>query len=148
MTNDHPNDKTIDQLNSWLRGEISAVETYRQALEKAEDTRALTILRENELSHASRVQMLRDEVRRLGGEPAEGSGVWGTFAKAVEGGAKLFGESTAVAALEEGEDHGLKEYTKDGADLPITLHRTVTDKLLPEQRRTHDALAHLKKLIA
>jgi uncharacterized protein (TIGR02284 family) len=146
MTNQ--NQQAIDQLNSYLRGEMSAVETYHQALEKAKDPRAQSILRENESSHASRVQMLRDEVRRLGGEPAEGSGVWGAFAKAVEGGAKVFGESTAVAALEEGEDHGLKQYSTDDKDLPTVVLQTVSSKLLPAQRRTHDALANLKKLMA
>ena len=148
MTNQQEQ-QAIDQLNSFLRGEISAVETYRQALEQTKDTRAATILRENEASHASRVQMLRDEIRRLGGEPAEGSGVWGAFAKAVEGGAKMFGESTAVAALEEGEDHGLKTYSnQDVRDLPTVVLQTMSSKLLPAQRRTHDALANLKRLMA
>ena len=30
-------DKYVDQLNSLLRGEISAVETYKQAIEKVDD---------------------------------------------------------------------------------------------------------------
>ena len=54
--------------------------------------------------------MLRDAIVACGGTPAEGSGAWGTFAKVVEGGAKVFGEKAAVAALEEGEDHGLADY--------------------------------------
>ena len=30
----------VDQLNSLLQGELSALETYRQVLEKIEDARA------------------------------------------------------------------------------------------------------------
>ena len=33
-------DKSVDQLNSLLRGEISAVETYQQAIEKVGDEHA------------------------------------------------------------------------------------------------------------
>jgi hypothetical protein len=33
-------DQLVDQLNSFLRGEISAVETYRQAIEKVDDEHA------------------------------------------------------------------------------------------------------------
>ena len=32
-----PNEEAVGKLNSFLRGEISAVETYRQALDKVTD---------------------------------------------------------------------------------------------------------------
>ena len=136
----------IKQLNTFLRGELSAVETYDQALSKAEDTGAKSVLRENKSSHAARVDTLRSEIQKLGGEPADSSGAWGAFAKAVQGGAKVFGESAAISALEEGEDHGLKMYKDD--DIPPTLRTLVTHKLLPEQQRTHDAMSRLKELKA
>src|SRR3954453_1804696 len=95
---------TVDQLNSFLRGELSAVETYRQALTKLQSHR--DILKECERSHAARVTALADEVRRRGGSPSQTSGLWGQFATAVEGSAATMGEKLAIAALEEGEDHG------------------------------------------
>lgn len=137
----------IDQLNAFLRGEISAVETYEQALAKTDNPVATTILRENHSCHNERVALLRTEIRRLGGKPSEGSGIWGAFAKAVEGGAKLFGESTAVSALEEGEDHGLKNYRRDYDTLTPQVKQMVMDRLLPAQQRTHDALSRLKKIM-
>ena len=136
----------IDQLNHFLRGEILAVETYDQAVAKATDTGALNVLRENKTSHAGRVDLLRSEVQKLGGKPVDVSGPWGAFAKAIQGGAKLFGESAAIAALEEGEDHGLKVYRDD--DLSPTTKQFVQSKLLPEQTRTHDSMARLKKMKA
>ncbi len=141
------NETDIDQLNKFLRGEMSAVETYEQALEKADDPRALMILEENKKSHVARVELLVKEVRRLGGEPADSSGAWGAFARAVEGGAKLFGESAAVAALEEGEDHGLSDYREDHDDLSLGARQLVRGTLVPEQQRTHDALARLKEIL-
>jgi len=64
----------IDQLNSFLRGEISAVETYRQALDKVNDTQARMQLEQCHVSHQQRVDLLRMRIVELGGEPAEGSG--------------------------------------------------------------------------
>lgn len=141
------NKEDLEQLNSFLRGEISAVETYKQALEKVDHSMAESVLQENVSSHESRVQVLRSEIRRLGGEPADGSGPWGAFAKAVEGGAKLFGESAAVAALEEGEDHGLNDYQGDLHELSAGARQMVASKLLAEQRKTHGALSRLKEIM-
>lgn len=146
MTNDYREDD-IDQLNSFLRGEISAVETYDQALEKAKNTTARSILQENRNSHQTRAQTLRTEITRLGGDPADGSGAWGTFAKAVQGGAKLFGESAAISALEEGEDHGVNDYQRDYDELSGGARTLVTTQLLPEQRRTHAAIERLKDIV-
>lgn len=137
----------LDQLNSFLRGEISAVETYEQAIDKTDDGTALGVLRDNQHSHADRVSLLRSEVAAHGGEPADGSGVWGAFAKAIEGTSSLFGDSAAIAALEEGEDHGLADYRRDYADLSQDGREFVRTKLLPEQEKTHDRLATLKKIL-
>lgn len=137
----------VKQLNSFLRGEISAVETYKQAIEKVDHSTAEKILRANLSSHEQRAQELRSEIARLGGDPADGSGAWGTFAKAVQGGAKLFGESAAVSALEEGEDHGLNDYRGDLNELSPAARQMVASKLLPEQQRTHSSLSRLKEIM-
>jgi hypothetical protein len=139
----------IDQLNSFLRGEISAVETYRMALEKLDaNSPARGELQTCMQSHQQRVTLLRDSIRTLGGEPAEGSGPWGVFAKAIEGGARLMGDKVAVAALEEGEDHGLKDYKKDMNDLDASAQHLVTNQLLPLQQQTHDRMSALKSRLS
>ena len=99
----------VEQLNSFLRGEIAAVETYRQALDSVGDIAARTQLQQCSQSHQRRVDLLRVRITQLGGVPAEGSGSWGTFAMIAEGGAaKVFGENAAIDVLEEGEEHGLR----------------------------------------
>ena len=139
----------VDQLNSFLRGEISAVETYRMALEKLDaGSPARAEVQTCMQSHQQRVTLLTEAIRAVGGEPAEGSGPWGVFAKVVEGGARLMGDKVAVAALEEGEDHGLKDYKKDIDDLDMSARQLVTTKLLPLQQQTHDRMSALKKTLA
>ena len=96
-------DKAVDQLNSLLRGEISAVETYKQAIKKVDDehTSDALALRAMAQEHGEHAQALREEIRRLGGEPDDSSGAWGAWAKTVEATAKLFGERH-LKALKEG----------------------------------------------
>ena len=133
-------------LNKFLRGELSAVETYKQALDRLATSSFAVDLTENKRSHEQRVEMLRNQIVRLGGSPSDSSGPWGGFAKLVEAGAKLFGERSAIAALEEGEDHGLKLYrnNSDVTRLDLATRDFVERSLLPEQERTHRTTSRLK----
>ncbi|MGC4069252.1 MAG: DUF2383 domain-containing protein [Polyangiaceae bacterium] len=142
------NTDTIDQLNSFLRGELSAVETYRQALQKLTNTVHRSILLECSRSHEQRVQALTQAILERGGVPATSSGAWGTFAKLVESSAAAFGEKSAIAALEEGEDHGINDYQRDLSDLDPSLRHLLEVTIIPEQRRTHDAIRNIKRQLA
>lgn len=137
-------DKSVDALNELLRGEFSAVETYRQAIDKLGSSATRGQLEDCRRSHEQRISKLRDQVTRLGGEPAQGSGAWGAFARLIEGGAKAFGERAAVGALEEGEDHGLKLYREDLDKLDASSRQLVETDLLPAQERTHRTMSTLK----
>jgi hypothetical protein len=104
--------KTVDTstLNSLLRGEMSAIETYHQALDALDGkpgTPDLVALRKD---HREAADALVEHVRLHGGKPAEGSGPWGMWARAFEATSKLFGHAAALRALREGEEHGLKDY--------------------------------------
>jgi len=136
--------KTVGQLNHFLRGELSAVETYKQAIAKLTDYAKLQKLEQCLLSHEERVSSLRRKIQQLGGNPEEGSGLWGSFAMLVEGGAKLFGENAAINALESGEDHGLADY-RDLKEADATVRQLVSAELLPAQMETHAAMSRLKK---
>jgi uncharacterized protein (TIGR02284 family) len=139
--------KDVDTLNSFLRGEISAVETYRQALGHVSDDRLRGTLEECQHDHEHRVEELRERIRKLGGEPASNSGLWGTFAKLMQGGADLLGEKAAIQALEEGEDHGLHDYQRDADQVHGEARRFVKMELLPAQKRTHERLSRLKRTL-
>lgn len=138
---------TIDQLNSFLRGEISAVETYKIAIQKLTKASFVASLRDSLKSHEDRVSQLTSEIRKHGGEPATGSGAWGVFAKTIEGGAAAFGEKAAIAALEEGEDHGRNDYQReiDAIEAPT---RELVQNLLSEQLKTHAVMSNLKRQLS
>jgi uncharacterized protein (TIGR02284 family) len=141
------NTQDIDQLNSFLRGELSAVETYQQCIDKMGNASIVSQLRVLQESHRRRADMLSQRIGMLGGKPADSSGVWGSFAKLVEGSAKVFGEAAAVSALEEGEDHGHDDYKRDLDKLSPEQRRFVESQILPEQQRTHDELSRIESTI-
>ena len=130
-------DKAIDQLNSMLRGEISAVETYTQASRKIEGERAgdASLLREIEQEHGRNAQLIREEVKRLGGEADNASGAWGVWAKAVESIATLLGDAATLKALKEGEEHGLRDYKDALPKLDGASRELVERRLIPAQSR-------------
>jgi demethoxyubiquinone hydroxylase (CLK1/Coq7/Cat5 family) len=137
-------DKSVDQLNSFLRGELSAVQTYNIALEKLTQSPIRAQLETCQMSHARRVVTLRERIAARGGKPADSSGPWGVFAKAVEQVGAVLGEKTAIAALEEGEDHGLHDYKDDLDKLDAETRQIVVVELLPEQERTHRTMSQIK----
>ena len=125
-----------DTLNSLLRGEISAIETYDKALAKLGENGRMADIRRLHDDHIDAADALRQHIHKHGGEPAKSSGVWGAFAKAVAGTAKLFGSAVALRALKEGEEQGIFEYEnalKD-YDLPVDCKNLIETKLLPQTR--------------
>lgn len=141
------NTADVETLNSFLRGELSAVETYRQALGHVSTDRLREPLQDCLTDHEQRVEAIRDRISKLGGKPAEGSGMWGAFAKIVQAGADALGEQAAVQALEQGEDHGLADYQRDMDKTHGDARRFVRMELLPAQKRTHDRMSRLKKTL-
>jgi uncharacterized protein (TIGR02284 family) len=131
-------------LNSLLRGEMSAIETYRQAIEKFSGESLVDQLRAFQRDHRDAADALWHHVERHGGKPSEGSGSWGAFAQAVEGTAKLLGNTAALKALKEGEEHGLKEYQDalDNKDLPADCRELLLG-FIPKQRQHIQAIDQL-----
>ena len=132
----------VDTLNSLLRGELSAIETYKQALAKDGDNISPGELRRIHDEHRQAATILADHIQQHGGQPDRTSGAWGSFAKAVEGTAKLFGNAAALKALKEGEEHGIKEYQEalTKRELPGDCAVLIESKLLP------NAMAHVPAL--
>ena len=127
---------TVDTLNSLLRGEIAATETYQQALAKVGNEPGGADLRRMHAEHRDAANTLRKHVHIFEDKPDQGSGAWGKFAKTVEGVAKLFGNTAALKALKEGEEHGLHAYENalEDPDVSEFVKALISHKLLPQTR--------------
>src|SRR4051794_37218370 len=68
-------DQSVNQLNSFLRGEISAAETYKMAIDRAgnspDNAANVGLLRGIQEEHGRASQALRDRIRELGGEASD-----------------------------------------------------------------------------
>jgi hypothetical protein len=140
------NNETISTAAKLLRGEISAVETFQQAIHKFRGDAEAPLLGRIGLQHIAAVDILKKGILDAGGEPDEGSGIWGAFAKAVEGTAKVFGESAALAALIQGEEIGISDYESALEDEGVSesLKSTIRSTLLPQLNENVAALKLLR----
>ncbi|MCW1885950.1 PA2169 family four-helix-bundle protein [Luteolibacter flavescens] len=136
----------IDVCNSLLRGELSAIETYDQAIEKFDSEIERSALRAIRNEHDASAALLREHLNDMGAAAATDSGAWGTFAKAVEGTAKMLGESPALAALQQGEEHGIDEYEKAlrNRDVMEEVKVVIRQQLLPPLSEHIAALDRLR----
>jgi hypothetical protein len=126
---------SVEILNTFLRGEIAAVEAYRHVIARlgADAPDELEACLD---SHQARVGLMRQRILQLGGTAAQGSGWWGAFAAVVEGISTLLGERSAIAGLEQGEDQASNDYLEEHGALDIESQRLIEARILPEQLRT------------
>jgi hypothetical protein len=144
----HDQSDTISQLNSFLRGELSAVETYRLALERLEQSEFRPSLVQCTRSHEERARLLTEAILGRGGDPADSSGAWGSLVRMIERSAASISESAAISVLVEGEDHGRDDYLRDLDNLEPSARQLVEFAILPEQRRTHDTIKAVKRSLS
>jgi rubrerythrin len=114
MGNEGTADDLIDDINDVLRGELSAIETYRQALEEVRDDHGHDAryqqLARMQQDHEQAANELRSLVQQMGGTPSRDSGPWGTWSKTVMGTARILGDKSALSALASGEKSGVEDY--------------------------------------
>src|SRR5688572_9063491 len=136
----------VRQLNSLLRGEISAAETYRMAIDNVAEGDHVTdaaLLRQMQEDHGRAAQQIRERIHALGGEASDSSGAWGAWAQTVQGTANLFGDAAALKSLKEGEEHGLKDYQEAIDDVDPATAGLIQSQILPAQQRHINLLDQL-----
>ncbi|MFC7336807.1 DUF2383 domain-containing protein [Haloferula chungangensis] len=145
MNTSTQNEECIEVCNSLLRGELSAVETYAQVIEKFDGDPKLGELQRIKDEHLTSVNRLIVNVTEMGGVPSTESGAWGTFAKTIQGAANLFGENSAISALLQGEEHGQSEYEDALKDDVVMMDckTMIRSELLP---RVNEHIVALKRL--
>jgi len=136
-------DLSLSTLNTFLRGEIAAVQTYARTLKRMGGHACCGDLGQCLASHERRVALLRRRIIDLGGVPEQTPGAWDPFPRHGESGSVPLRDDVVIAALEEGEDRGLKLYLDAVGKLDRDTRRLIGDRVLPEQVWTHDSLSDL-----
>lgn len=138
------------KIEKLLRDELSAIETYEQALEKVreytmpEEEKQIAAICEEHRDAAGR---LRESISQHGGKAPSGSGLWGSWSRLVMGGATMMGEEATIRALREGEESGASDYEEvlEKGDVPDDLRSLIQSTLLPRQRQHIQILDRLVK---
>jgi uncharacterized protein (TIGR02284 family) len=143
----------IKILNKFLKDELSATESYQQALDKLRDDVGLG--QSEDLmpicdDHVQAVFSLQGLINRLGGTPVENSGAWGTWAKMILGGANMLGKKSVLRALHEGEKNGVKDFEEalQDTELSSDVRALIETKLLPDQQKHIHILEQLLETAA
>ncbi len=142
-----PERACIDACNQLLRGEIAAIETYTQAISSFSADRETPSLRHILAVHEDNASRLRQHIAEMGGDASFSSGMWGGFAKALEGGALALGDSPALAVLQAGEEHGVREYEEALQDPGVmeSMKNVIRLHMLPRSQENVNTLLRLKK---
>lgn len=138
---------TIDVLNSLLKDELSAVQTYDVALRERSAFSAKTELSQCRRSHEARAGILTEKIVSLGGEPVAKAGLAGAWAKLVEQGAAAVSGDMAIRALEQSEDHVLRDYRQGMSRVDQEVRIFLERQMLPEEELTHRTMSDLKHRI-
>ena len=123
----------IDVCNDLLRGELSAIETYSDTMDRYSGEPEVMILKTIRREHIDSANRIRKNVKSMGGEPDLSSGARGGAAKAIQATANFFGEGSAIASLKQGEEIGKSMYEKALANGAVLDHckEMVRSSLLP-----------------
>jgi hypothetical protein len=144
-----PREEVVQQFNLLLRGEISASEIYRMAIDKlikdGQDPSRVATLREIQREHIRAAQVFRKRISELGGVAEDSSGNWGI--KVAMGAAQLFGDSATLHALRDGEEHALKEMGASLEQLDADSAELVEKAMMPAQAKHIRRITSLIELI-
>jgi hypothetical protein len=125
--------ETNESLSYLIKDELAAAETYRQALETVRGPGA-DELRRIESEHEEAALVLSDRMKGLGGLPPEGGGLWGAWAKTIEGSERFFDERAILKMLKLGEEQGAADYARvlKKRALDESLHELIKNTLMPK----------------
>jgi rubrerythrin len=130
------------QMDDLIRGEMSAVKVYDQVLEKVKDPKEASRLNAIRKDHVNAVATLKRFASADVKEDTQTVGPWGTFTEAWTGAAKLMGNTAALKALTQGEEHGISEYKEALEDKNVSadVKKMIKSSLLPKTEE------HIKSL--
>ncbi len=132
------------QLDDLIRGELSALKAYDQALEDVKEPKQRSNLQAIRNDHEKAVSKLSKYVASKPEllEDTKDAGPWGKFAEAWTKTRSFIGNEGALKALKDGEEHGIEEYQEALEDdsIPKELKQAIKSDMLPQQKK------HMKSL--
>ena len=147
MTDDNHSDE-IGTLNTLIATTIDSVTGYENSAKDIDNQRFAEIFRERANERQRVVQELREEVRRLGGNPEDdGSFLGKTHQRFEDLKAAITGqdEQAIINEVERGEDYLKEKFeTALNSDTLSGESRSVVERCYQSVRSGHDQMSQLK----
>mgnify|MGYP000973362960 FL=1 len=103
------NDSVINELNTVLRGELMAVESYDLFISNTDDDKIRKLFEQFRADHKEHAELLYDRIRSLGAVPGKRTGIPGMFSQIkLEFETKRKDSDEILKRAYFGEDKGVK----------------------------------------
>lgn len=130
------NQHHIDTLNELLKGELMAMNIYKETDAMQGDEQVMSMLQKFSEDHKEHARLLADRIRELGGTPVTSTGMAGAMASISSKINALRGPSHLLQQVYDGEDKGVHAYEDrideldpESQDLVNTIMSTDHDHL-------------------
>ena len=100
----------IDTLNELLKGELMAMEIYKETENLQGDEQVTMMLQQFARDHEEHARLLAERIRELGGTPVASTGMAGAMAGISSKINALRGPSHLLKQVYDGEDKGVHAY--------------------------------------
>ncbi len=135
------NQQYIDTLNELLKGELMAMNIYKETHDLQGDEQVTSMLQQFAKDHQKHAQLLAERIKDLGGTPVQSVGFMGTMASISTKVNALRGPSHLLRQVYDGEDKGVHAY-EDRIDELDSESQEVVSEIMGED---HDHLKLFKE---
>lgn len=104
------NQHHIDTLNELLKGELMAMEIYKETEDMQGDEQVMVMLQKFAKDHEEHAKLLAERIRELGGTPITNTGMAGVMAGMSSKFNAMRGPSHLLKQVYDGEDKGVHAY--------------------------------------
>jgi DNA-binding ferritin-like protein len=135
----------IKELNTALKGEHMAIESFDYYIQDAKDEGTKKNLMDIQQQHQFHAMQLSERIQKLGGNPVNSSGVTGVMAEIKNKVTpKKYVDNNMIKSIVQGEELGIQAYGDIMANLSDASNQRLTEEMMIESIRIVEKLNDMK----
>lgn len=135
------NNNDIKELNTALKGEHMAIESFDYYIQDAKDEDTKKSLMDMQQQHQFHAMQLSERIEQLGGNPVNTSGMIGVMAEIKNKVTpKKYVDNNMIKSAVQGEEMGIQAYGEIMANLSDASNQKLTEEMLIESVRIVEKL--------
>jgi rubrerythrin len=135
------NNNDIKELNTALKGEHMAIESFDYYIQDAKDEDTKKKLMDMQQQHQFHAIQLSERIQQLGGNPINSSGITGVMAEIKNKVTpKKYVDNSMIKSIVQGEELGIQAYGEIMANLTDGANQKLAEEMLVESVRIVEKL--------